>query len=191
MRRIISILIFGMLLLSIVLVSADEDHKSGIEEGKKIVESEISCDKLTDEQLEAIGDYYMEEMHPGKSHELMHDMMGGHDSELTKEMHVNMAKGIYCDEDVDMMGCSMMSSGMIGGGMMQGRGMMGGQDMMDSGNMMSGNVISRQPSQTNMMSGMMGNPEYSGYWNFINVLYIILLIGLLMLVFFGIIKLWK
>ena len=119
-------MIFGMLFLNITLVLANENHQSEIEKGKKLTESEISCDKLIDEQLEAIGDYYMEQMHPGKSHELMHDMMGGHDSELTKEMHINMAKGIYCDEDVDMM------SGMMGSGMM---------DMMNRRNIMTGDDI--------------------------------------------------
>lgn len=195
MRRIISILIFGMLLLSVALVTANESHESGIEKGRKLVESEISCEELTDEQLETIGDYYMEQMHPGKSHELMHDMMGGHDSKTTKLMHINMAKGIYCDEDVDMMNCGMMGSGMMGGEMMP---MMDSGDMMDDnmmdsgkGRMMSGNMISRQASQTNMMPGMMGNLGYFGYWNFINVLYVVLIIGLIMLVVLGIKKLWR
>ena len=82
-------MIFGILLLSVMLVSADTDHQTEIEEGRKLVDSKISSDKLNDKELEAIGDYYMEEMHPGKAHELMHEMMGGHDSELTKEMHIN------------------------------------------------------------------------------------------------------
>jgi len=67
-------------------------------ETKKLIDSGISCDRLTDEQLEEIGDYYMEQMHPGQSHELMHQMMGGEDSELTKQMHINMARSIYCNE---------------------------------------------------------------------------------------------
>ena len=49
------ILALGMLLLSIVLVSADGDHQSEFEEGKKLVDSGMSCENLTDEQLEAIG----------------------------------------------------------------------------------------------------------------------------------------
>ncbi len=168
MRKIILISIFGMLLLSIILVLANEDHESEIEEGRKLVESNISCNELSDEQLEAIGDYLMEQMHPGEAHEMMHEMMGGHDSETTKLMHINMAKGIYCDEDVDMMGC----------------GMMGGEGMMNmKGSMMQGMM------QSNMRQGMMGNLDYFGYWNFINILYVILLIGLIILVSLGIIKL--
>jgi len=69
-------LVFGIFLLSISLVLANGDHQSEIEEGKKLVDSGISCDKLTDEQLESIGEYYMEQMHPGEQHEAMHKMMG-------------------------------------------------------------------------------------------------------------------
>ena len=44
-----------------------------------------------------------------------------------------------------------------------------------------------------MGSGMMGNSfGYGfGYWSFLNVLYVTLLIGLIILVYIGIIKLWK
>ncbi len=42
----------------------------------------------------------------------------------------------------------------------------------------------------NMGYGMMGNYGF-GYWNFINILYTILLIGLIILVYFWIIKLWR
>ncbi|HII66348.1 TPA: hypothetical protein HA295_06280, partial [Candidatus Woesearchaeota archaeon] len=75
MKKITSILV--ILLLSIVVVLAQESHDSEIEEGKKLVESKMSCDKLSNEQLEAIGDYYMEQMHPGEAHEIMDNMMGG------------------------------------------------------------------------------------------------------------------
>ena len=146
-----------------------------IEEGKKLIESEVSCDKLSDEQLEAIGEYLMEQMHPGEAHELMDKMMGGEGSESLKQMHIQMAKRLYCNEDV--------------GGMM---GMMMGGGMMGSGDMMGGNMMSGQTSQTNTMQSMMGNWGYgSGYWNFINILYIILLIGLIILVYLWILKLWK
>ena len=159
MKKII--MIFGILLLSVMLVSADTDHQTEIEEGRKLVESKISCDKLNDKELEAIGDYYMEEMHPGKAHELMHEMMGGHDSELTKEMHINMAKGIYCGES-GIMGDGMMNGGMMGGNMM---GMM---------NMMGGNM---------MGSGMMGsNPLGYGYWSFWNIIWLLFWIGIIVLI---------
>jgi len=82
----------------------------------------MSCDKLSNEQLEAIGDYYMEQMHPGEAHEIMDNMMGGEGSESLKQVHINMARRIYCNENI-YIGYGMMGSG----GMMNmmGRGMMG------------------------------------------------------------------
>jgi len=118
MKKIITV--FGILLLSILLVSANEVHQESFEEGRKLVDSGINCDKLTDEQLEVMGDYYMEQMHPGESHELMDEMMGGEGSESLKQVHIQMARNIYCGE----------SGNMVGGGMMN---MMMGNNMMGSG----------------------------------------------------------
>jgi hypothetical protein len=177
MRKIFTILIFSMLLLGVSLVSANGDHQAIAEEGKKLVESNVDCDKLTDEQLETIGEYFMEQMHPGESHEAMHEMMGIEEgTEYHERFHVNIARMMYCGEN-----------GMMGGGMMN---MMMGNNMMGSGVMM--NMMGGQTPQTNMMQGMMGNWGYGfGYWNFINVLYVILLIGLIILVYLWIVKLWK
>ena len=115
MRKIFAILIFGMLLFGVSLVSA---HEHDFDETKQLIDSGIGCDKLTDEQLESIGDYYMEQMHPGEAHEMMDQMMGGEGSESLRQVHINMAKRLYCNEDV---------GGMMGGGMMNmmGSGMMG------------------------------------------------------------------
>ncbi len=156
MRKIL-FAIMVVLLLNISLVFA---HEHNFDETKQLIDSGISCDKLIDEQLEAMGDYYMEQMHPGEAHEMMDQMMGGEGSDSLKQMHIQMAKRLYCNEDV---------GGMMGGSMM---------------NMMMGN---------NMMgSGMMGNLGYGfGYWNFLNVLYVLLLIGLVILVYLWIIKLWR
>ena len=115
MKKIFTILIFGMLLLSVSLVFA---HEHDFNETKQIIDSGISCDKLTDEQLESIGDYYMEQMHPGEAHEMMDQMMGGEGSESLRQVHINMAKRLYCNEDI---------GGMMGGGMMN---MMMGNNMM-------------------------------------------------------------
>ena len=116
------ILILVIFLLSIAIVLAQESHDSEIEEGEKLVESKISCDKLSNEQLESIGDYYMEQMHPGEAHEIMDNMMGGEGSESLKQVHINMARRLYCNDNV-YIGYGMMGSG----GMMNmmGRGMMG------------------------------------------------------------------
>ena len=117
-----TILILVIFLLGIVAVLAQENHDSEIEDGKNLVESKISCNKLSNEQLESIGDYYMEQMHPGKAHEIMDNMMGGEGSESLKQVHINMAKRLYCNENV-YIGYGMMGSwGMTN---MMGRGMMG------------------------------------------------------------------
>jgi len=143
MKKIISI--FGILLISIFLVSANGDHQTIAEEGKKLVDSGISCDKLTDKQLETIGDYFMEQMHPGNQHEAMHEMMGIEEgTEYHEQFHANIARMMYCGESGNMMGSGMMNGGMMG----------------------------MMPMMMNMMGGgMMGNYpasyDYSnyGYWN--------------------------
>jgi len=160
---------FAIMVVLLMNISLAFAHEHNFDETKQLIDSGISCDKLTDEQLEAMGDYYMEQMHPGEAHEMMDKMMGGEDSESLKQMHIQMAKRLYCNEG---------DGGMMGGGMMN--------MMMGNGNMMGG-----QTPQTNMIQGMMGNSGYFGYWNFLNVLYVILLIGLIILVYLLIIKLWR
>ncbi len=157
MRKIIFAAIVALLL---ILGLANAITQQEISEAKGLIDSKADCKSLSDSQLEIIGEYYMEQMHPGENHELMHKMMGLKEgSEAEKQFHINMAKTLYCNE----------GRGMMGGGMMS---------MMVGGNMMG--------------YGMMGNYGYGfGYWNFLNVLYVLLLIGLIILVFLGIIKIWK
>jgi len=161
MKKIIFV-VFVILLLNLGLANGITQQE--INEAKSLIDSKVSCKTLSDSQLEIIGEYYMEQMHPGESHELMHKMMGLKEgSEAEKQFHISMAKTMYCDESGGMMGSGMMNGGMISM-------MMGG----------------------NMGYGMMGNYGYGfGYWNFVNILYIILLIGLIILVYLWIIKLWK
>ena len=170
MKKIIFIAII-ILLMNLSLVSA---HEHDFDETKQLIDSGIGCDKLTGEQLESIGDYYMEQMHPGEAHEMMDQMMGGEGSESLRQVHINMAKRLYCNEDV---------GGMMGGGMMN---MMMGGNMMGSGGMMG---------MMNMMGGnMMGNyPSYYsyGYNSFWNILWSIFLIGVIALVIWFIYKLTK
>ena len=128
-------------------------------EAKKLIDAKTPCSKLTENQLEILGEYYMEQMHPGESHELMHQMMGLKEgSEAEEQFHINMAKSIYCGETN-----AFGSGGMMGGGMM---GMMG----------------------SNFGYGMMSG---YGYWGFLNFLSLVLVIGLIILVYLWIIKLWK
>ncbi len=70
---------------------------------------------------------------------------------------------MYCNEDTG----GMVGAGMMGGGMM---------------NMMMGG---------NMDYGMMNAGYGFGYWNFLSILYTLLVIGLVILVYLGIVKLWR
>jgi hypothetical protein len=93
-HKIIAIFIFGILLIGMVSAHSEEDFS----QAEAIIEQNIPCDQLSNQQLELIGDYYMERMHPGEAHEYMDQMMGGGDSESLEAMHINMALRIYCGE---------------------------------------------------------------------------------------------
>ena len=161
-----------MVLIFVSLFAWADAHD--LAEAKQLIDLGIGCSQLTEAQLESIGDYYMEQMHPGEAHEAMDKMMGGEGSESLKQMHVLMAKRIYCNEGtagMDSTGMMPMMMNIMGGG-----GMMGWQNQMQAGT----------------MQGMMGNWGYGfGYWNLLNLLYLLLLVGLIVLVWLGILKLWK
>src|SRR3989344_6808520 len=132
MNKTLSILIMALLILPGLVLAAEEFTIT-----KQLIDSRANCDNLNDEQLESMGDYYMEQMHPGQAHEFMDSMMGGEGSESLKLVHINMAKRIYCNEDV-YIGYGMMSN-MMGRGFSRGGGMMG------------------------MMGGYYGDYGYGGY----------------------------
>ncbi len=174
-KQIIYLLIF---ILSIGFVFADAGEFA---EAKKLIDAKIPCSKLTENQLEIIGDYFMEQMHPGQAHEAMEKMMGGEGSESLRLMHIAMAKRLYCNDfsgsaNYGMMGYGMMGAGLNTatsyGGMMNMMGSNLGYGMMGSG------------------YGMMGNYGY-GYLGFINFLSLVLAVGLIIVVYLWIIKLWK
>lgn len=117
-----TIFIFSIiLLLSPGLVFAHGEEI--FTEAEELIESRISCDQLTNDQLEIIGDYYMEQMHPGEAHEIMDEIMGGEGSESLKQVHINMARSFYCGEH------EAMSSDMMN--VIMGRDMMGSDGMMN------------------------------------------------------------
>ena len=113
----------AIFLIGIAIVSAHGEEDFA--EAEELIKSKIQCNQLTDDQLEIIGEYYMEQMHPGELHEQMDEMMGGESSEQLKQMHIAMGKSFYCGEH-DAISTGMMS-------MMMGRGMM---NMMNSGGTM-------------------------------------------------------
>ena len=167
MRKILAI--FVMLTVLASFIYAQERHED-FTEAMQIIEDKIPCDNLSEDQFEILGDYFMEQMHPGEAHEIMDERMGGEGSESLRLMHINMGKAFYCGENYGMMGYGMMGSGMMGN------------------------------YQNNMMGnyngyGMMGNNYNTtrfGYgWSLYNILYLVLLVGLIILVYLGIVRLWK
>jgi len=154
--------LFALVVLTLILFNFTAAHEEEtFAQAEEIIKQKISCDNLTNEQLEILGEHYMEQMHPGEAHELMDDMMGGEGSESLKQVHINMGSVFYCGENKTMSSDMMMQ--MMNGGMM-GYGMMG---------------------RTNYGYGMTGN--YSGY-NIINWIFVILAIIVLVLLIFWLIK---
>ena len=86
---------------------------------------EFSCNDLTDQDFEKVGDAVMESMHPGEAHGSMDNMMGGEGSESLRQMHIRMGKRYF--------GCE--TDGFVGGMEMMGRGGMGmmGQGLVSAG----------------------------------------------------------
>ena len=135
MRKVMVVMIVA-LLLNPLLANAITQQEIGEAEG--LIDSGVGCRSLSDVQLEIIGEYYMEQMHSGEAHELMHKMMGLEEgSDAERQFHVNMAKTVYCGESGGMMGGNMM----VGGG------------------------------------------YWPGYWNPVNLIYLIPLIGLIILLY--------
>lgn len=101
-------LILAFALNGSVLAQTDHNFEGVVE----IIEKKVSCSELTDDQLEKMGDYYMEQMHPGENHNLMDEMMGGEGSESLRQAHIFMARRWYCGDatGMGMMGM-MMGSG--------------------------------------------------------------------------------
>lgn len=105
-------------LASSAVFAHSEDNFS---DARQLIGSGVSCNSLSDDQLEGIGEYYMEQMHPGESHEFMHQRMGLAEGSAAEEnFHISLAKMVYCGE----LSTGMMGMGM-GGMMGSGYGMMG------------------------------------------------------------------
>jgi hypothetical protein len=113
MKKLYSIFLIVLLLSMSSFAYASEGHEAEIEEGRQLVESQVSCDELTDEQLEAIGEYVMESMHPGEAHDLMHERMGV-EGDYVGGM---MGFGMMGNNLVNPIGGGTMAYGMMGTGM--------------------------------------------------------------------------
>src|SRR3990172_225410 len=106
-----TIFIFAFILF-FAIGFANAVSQEELNEAKSLIDSAQDCKALSSDQLEIIGEYYMEQMHPGEAHKLMHQMMGLQEgSDAEKQFHINMAQRIYCNQGYGgMMG--MMSGGM-------------------------------------------------------------------------------
>ncbi len=109
MKKAILFVFLILLFISIVLAHGEDTF----DEAKELISSKVSCDQLSDEQLEIIGDYLMEQMHPGEQHENMDNALGGEGSENLKQTHIRMARMMYCGEMSSMMNMPMMGAGMM------------------------------------------------------------------------------
>lgn len=98
------------ILLNINFINSASAHgEDNFAEAEEIIKQKISCGNLSDAQLEILGDYYMEQMHPGELHEIMDDRMGGEGSESLKQTHIAIARAFYCGEH-GMMNAGMMNA---------------------------------------------------------------------------------
>ena len=87
--------IIGLIVLVLLATIVVADN---FDEAFAILKSNIPCNQLTDDQLEMLGDYSMEQMHPGELHEIMDERMGGEGSQQLRQVHINIAKMFYCGE---------------------------------------------------------------------------------------------
>src|SRR3989338_7887947 len=97
-----SLIIMLAIALMAAGVSAHEGMSPEMEMAEQLINSKTQCSELTDEQIEMIGDYYMEQMHPGETHELMDEQIGGEGSEALRQMHIGMGRAMHCGEQEAM-----------------------------------------------------------------------------------------
>ena len=134
-----------------------------ITEAENLVKSNQNCNSLSGGQLENIGEYLMEKMHPREAHEFMHETMGLEEGTTEeKQFHINLAKAMYCGES--------SAYGMTGGGVRS--------------NMMR-TMMGYGTAGTGYGYGMMGNYGNGGIfgWNIFEILLLALLAGLIVLVY--------
>ncbi|MBT4539354.1 hypothetical protein HOI26_04025 [Candidatus Woesearchaeota archaeon] len=135
MKKLFVISLIFLLILSVFSLAHGEETFSQAED---IIKDKVPCEDLSDEQLESLGDYYMEQMHPGESHTSMDEMMGGEGSESLRQVHISMARNFYCGEH---QGTSGIMGSMMSGGMMSSNGGQILQNQGGMGQMMNGNFM--------------------------------------------------
>ncbi len=161
-KGIITVLIMASLLPIAAFGHEEADERIHAFAQEAISGGTIDCGALLQEDIIALGDELMELMMGGELHEAMDERLGSSED----SMHLMMGRMMGCGDDYGMgknMMNMMMSNARFGGGMM---GMMG---------------------FGGYGSGMMG----SFGWGFMGLLWWIIAIGLVVLVWLWVIKLWK
>ncbi len=87
--------IFILLCIGLLFATMSSDEISA---ARQLIDSNISCSQLSSSQLQLIGDYYMELMHPGAAHDAMEQMMGGEGSASLAQSHIQIAESLYCGQ---------------------------------------------------------------------------------------------
>src|SRR3989344_1590476 len=90
----LAIYVLALALIAAGTAAAGEEFA----EAQSLIEQNIGCSELTDTQLEIIGDYYMEQMHPGELHKIMDERMGGEGSESLRLIHIRIAESFNCGQ---------------------------------------------------------------------------------------------
>jgi len=172
----IFLLITVFFLLSSGTTFADTGHTRPLEEildEIKIdqnIESveEIDCSKVSEEELEELGDAVMSKIHPDEEvHNRMDEMMGGEGSGSLRVAHINMALSyLEC-------GNGRGFGGMMG--MMTDRGMMNDDYNFSS----TGGGVNMMGWGGNGFGYGMMNPYFGGFFGILGVVFWILLIALL------------
>ena len=175
MKKIFAITIM-VLAAAPFMVSADNNLSTDqilneIKQAQNVTEiSQTSCDKVTDEQFEKLGDAVMGVMHPDeKQHELMDQMMGGEGSASLKAMHILMGQRY--------LGCA---GNVTGGGMM-------GNSFGNFGMMSNWSDYANFSSRNNFMNSMMGS-GWSGFgwlgFIFMILFWALVVLGIILLIKF-------
>ncbi len=100
--RPLGIILTAILLTPLLVTSVYAHGDANLEEAKTLIEQEVSCDELSEDEYEMIGEYFMNLMYPDEEvHNMMDDMMGGEGTPMLHNAHVRIAQKMYCEKQAD------------------------------------------------------------------------------------------
>ena len=83
-----------LLILAVPGLTHDDENFTVAQE---LVDARVPCSNLTQEQLIAVGDLFMEKTNPGPTHEAM-DAAMVEGSEMWKQEHLRVGNLLYCQD---------------------------------------------------------------------------------------------